>query len=115
VLARPAEQISLSRPFGAALHKTLERYYRSYAQGHIEELGLLQELFCEVFSQQLSDKKALIVFGKTIPDADSAIVMGKAMIEAFYASIDLSLWRVIDVELAPVCPALYGCGANHRV
>jgi putative RecB family exonuclease len=106
VLGRPAERISLSLPFGAALHKSLERYYRSYAQGHIEELGLLQELFCEVFSQQLSDKKALIVFGKTIPDADSAIVMGKAMIEAFYASIDLSLWRVIDVEL-PLSAQLY--------
>jgi hypothetical protein len=64
----------------------------------------LQELFCEVLSQQLSDKKALIVFGKNIPDADSAIEMGKAMIEAFYASIDLSLWRVIDVEL-PCLPS----------
>jgi putative RecB family exonuclease len=106
VLGRPAERIGSSLPFGSALHKSLERYYRSYAQGHIEELGLLQELFCEVFSQQLSDKKALIVFGKTVPDADSAIVMGRAMLEAFYASIDLAGWRVIDVEL-PLSAQLY--------
>jgi putative RecB family exonuclease len=51
-------------------------------------------------------KKDLIVFGKTIPDADSALIMGRDMLQAFYASIDLSGWRVIDVEL-PLSAQLY--------
>ena len=106
VLGRPAEQTGLALPFGSALHKALERYYQSCAQGRLEKLTPLQDLFEEVLTRQLIEKQDLIVFGKTVPDADSAIVMGRAMLEVFYQSIDLTGWRVIDVEL-PLSAQLY--------
>jgi putative RecB family exonuclease len=106
VLGKPPERIGVSLAFGLALHRALERYYRVFAKGQIEKLSILHELFEEVLSLELAENKNLIVFGKTTPDADSAIIMGRAMIEAFYASIDLSQWRVIDVEL-PLSAQLY--------
>jgi putative RecB family exonuclease len=106
VLCKPAERIGLSLPFGSAIHKTLERYYRAYFQGRIESLDVLQDLFAEVLTQQLSENKGLVVFNKTIPDADSAITMGKEMIRAFHESIHLAGWTVKGIEL-PLSAQLY--------
>jgi len=106
VLRQPPERIGLALPFGKALHKSLERYYLSYAQGQIEELGTLKTLFGEVFTSNFENIKDLVVFGKTMPDADSAISMGNAMLKAFYESIDLTGWKVLDVEL-PLSAQLY--------
>ena len=106
VLRHPPERIGLALPFGKALHKSLERYYRSYAQGQMEKLDTLKTLFCEVLTCQLSDKKDLVVFGKTMPDADSAIAMGNAMLKTFYESIDLTGWKICGVEL-PLSAKLY--------
>lgn len=106
VLGRPPERIGLALPFGAALHKALERYYRCYAEGQIERLVVLQELFSEVLAGELRERKELVIFGKTMPDADSAMAMGRSMLEAFHASIDMTGWQVIDVEL-PLSAMLY--------
>jgi putative RecB family exonuclease len=59
-----------------------------------------------VLTQQLSENKGLVVFNKTIPDADSAITMGKEMIRAFRESTDLAGWAVKEIEL-PLSAQLY--------
>ena len=99
VVGRPPERIGVSLPFGTAVHKALERYYRAFADGWIERLSIVQEFFEDVLTVKLAEKQGLIVFGKSIPDKDSAIVMGRAMLQKFYDSIDLSGWRLVDVEL----------------
>lgn len=99
VLGRPPERIGVSLPFGTAVHKALERYYRAFADGRIEDLSIMQEFFEDVFTVKLAEKKDLIVFGKSVPDKDSAIVMGRAMLQTFYDSIDLSGWSLVEVEL----------------
>jgi putative RecB family exonuclease len=106
VLCRPQEKMGLALAFGSALHKALERYYRSHANGQTETLTTLQELFCEVLTGQLTDKKEIVVYSKTIPDADSAIEMGRAMLKIFHESIDLAGYRIVDVEL-PLSAKLY--------
>lgn len=106
VLGMPPERIGLALPFGTAIHKALERYYQVFAKGRIEQLPILQELFTEVLNQQLSDKEDLIVFSKTMPDADSALVMGRAMIKAFHEAVDPVGWKVAGIEL-PLSASLY--------
>jgi putative RecB family exonuclease len=106
VLRHPPERVGLALPFGKALHKSLERYYLSYAQGQIEELGTLKTLFGEVLASHLENMKDLVVFSKTMPNADSAIEMGYAMLKAFCESIDLTGWKIIGVEL-PLSAQLY--------
>ena len=44
---------------------------------------------------------------KTTPDKDGALAMGRAMLTAFYESVDLSGYAVVDVELPLIGPALY--------
>lgn len=106
VLGYPPEQISLALPFGKALHKSLERYYRAIAQGRQERLQVLEDLFTETLNRQISEKEGLIVYDKAAPDAESAIEMGKSMLAAFYQSIDLEGWQIIGVEV-PLSANLY--------
>lgn len=106
VLGYPPEQVSLALPFGKALHKSLERYYRAIAQGKQENLHILEDLFAETLNSQVSEKDELVVYDKAMPDADSAINMGKSMLAAFYQSIDLNGWQIIGVEF-PLSANLY--------
>ena len=106
VVCRQPERISLALPFGSALHKSLERYYRSLPEGRKEKLDILQELFSEILTLELSDKKDQIVYNKDCPDADGAIAMGNAMLEAFYVNTDLEDHQIVAVEL-PMSASLY--------
>lgn len=99
VLKRTPERIGVSLPFGTAMHKALECYYRAFADGRTEKLSILQELFEEDLTSALGQKQDLVVFGKSMPDKDSVIVTGQAMLKAFYESIDLTGWWFVDVEL----------------
>jgi putative RecB family exonuclease len=47
-----------------------------------------------------------VVWKKATPDKAGALAMGKAMLTAFYESIDLSGYAVVDVEL-PLSARLY--------
>ena len=99
VLSRPPERISLALVFGSALHKALERYYRSYANGVTERLDILQDLFAEVLTRQIEEKPDLVVYTKQTPDTESAIALGTAMLKAFYESIDLKGFKIVATEL----------------
>lgn len=106
VLKKAPERIGVSLPFGTAMHRALEFYYRAFGDGRIAKLSILQELFEEDLTSALDEKQDLIVYGKVMADKDSAIVTGRAMLKAFYESIDLTGWWFVDVEL-PLAARLF--------
>jgi putative RecB family exonuclease len=100
VLRLSQERIGLALPFGSALHKAIERYYRALGQGKVEKAETLQELFSEILTAELTEKGRLIVFSKEIPEEKSALAMGSAMLKAFCDSIDPAREQIVAVELA---------------
>ena len=106
VLKLPPERISLALPFGSAIHKAIELYYRSLIEGKEASLKQLQELFSDHLSQELNEKGDLVVYKKDAPDRDSAITLGCGMLGAFHQNADLKGYRVIAVEL-PLAATLY--------
>ena len=76
--------------------------------GHNREpLQVLHEKFKEVLCTSLEKTAGTpIVWKKTTPDKAGALAMGKAMLAAFYESVDLSGHAVVDVEL-PLSARLY--------
>ena len=104
---RPAERVSVNLPFGLAIHKALERYYRSLKDANrTEPLALLQDLFAETLSHRLKNIPHPVIYKKEAPDEKSAIEMGKRLIQTFYENIDLTGFRIVEVEL-PLSAKLY--------
>ena len=103
----PAERVSINLPFGLAIHKALERYYRSLKDtNRTEPLALLQDLFAETLSHRLANIPHPVIYKKEAPDEKSAVELGKRLIQTFYESIDLTGFRIVDVEL-PLSAKLY--------
>jgi putative RecB family exonuclease len=104
---RPAERVSIALPFGRALHKALERCYRTLKDsGRVEPLGVLQNLFAETLSQRLNKIPHPVIFKKDAPDETKAIELGRRLVQTFYENIDLAGYRIVDVEI-PLSAKLY--------
>ena len=105
---RKPERISITLPFGKAIHSAEELFYRSMKNGRNKEpLNALLEKFDEVLCKGLDKNAGIpIIWKKTTPDKAGAIEMGKSMLSAFYETIDLSGYAVVDVEL-PLTARLY--------
>ena len=105
---RKPERISITLPFGKAIHAAEELFYLSMKNGRNKEpLQALLEKFEEVLCTSLEKNAGTpIVWKKTTPDKAGAIAMGRAMLTAFYESVDLSGYAVVDVEL-PLTARLY--------
>ena len=105
---RKPERISITLPFGKAVHAAEELFYGSMKAGNNKEpLQVLHEKFEKVLCKGLEKNSGTpIVWKKTTPDKDAALAMGKAMLTAFYETIDLSGYAVVDVEL-PLSARLY--------
>jgi putative RecB family exonuclease len=104
---RPQERVSVNLFMGSAIHSAVSRYYESVrAKGQIEPLGTLQDLFEEVMTLELDDTRIPIIFKKEAPDRDSAINLGRSMVEAFYNEVDLTGYKVVGVEL-PLAARLF--------
>jgi putative RecB family exonuclease len=105
---RKPERISIALPFGKAMHAAEEMYYRSLKDGRNKEpLIALQDRFEAVLCQSLEKNAGTpVVWKKATPDKSGALAMGKAMLTAFYESVDLSGYAVVDVEL-PLTARLY--------
>jgi putative RecB family exonuclease len=90
------------------MHASIELFYRSLKDGRNKEpLNALLEAFEAVLCQSLEKNAGTpVVWKKNTPDQAGAIAMGKAMLTAFYESIDLSGYAVVDVEL-PLTARLY--------
>jgi putative RecB family exonuclease len=89
---RKPERISITLPFGKAMHAAEELFFRSIKNGRNREpLKALSEKFEEVLCKGLEKNAGTpIVWKKTTPDKAGALAMGKAMLTAFYETIDLS-------------------------
>ena len=105
---RKPERISIALPFGKAMHAAEELYYRSLKDGRNKEpLNALQKTFEAVLCQSLQKNAGTpVVWKKNTPDKAGALAMGKSMLTAFYESVDLSGYAVVDVEL-PLTARLY--------
>ena len=73
---RPPERLSISLPFGKAIHASLERYYLGKQQGITEPLDLLEDLFAEQLAGEIQATDIPVIFKKETPDLASAIAMG---------------------------------------
>lgn len=108
---RQQERIGLALPFGRAIHKGIERYYRSLKDhGVIEPLSLLEELFEESLLLDLDNPEVPVIFKKEAPDTDSALSMGKQLLKTFYEGIDVDGMEIVDVEVPLSAPLFTDAG-----
>jgi putative RecB family exonuclease len=104
---RPHERIAVALPFGSAIHKSMERYYRSLKDnGSIEPLNVLEEIFEERVRLDLERTDVPVLYKKEASDQESLINMGKALLKAFYENVNLDGMEIVDVEF-PLGANLY--------
>ncbi len=97
---RPPERISIALPFGSAIHSAIEMYYRALKNnGRTETLDAICERFEDCLSLDLDHTDVSVIFKKDMADKDGAMAMGKAMLKAFYESVDLKDMEIVDVEM----------------
>jgi putative RecB family exonuclease len=107
VEARKPERISVALPFGSAIHSAIEMYYRSVKNsGNPEPLEAIIGRFEDCLSLDLDHSDIPVIYKKEAPDKDSVIKMGKAILKAFYESVDLANTEIVGVEL-PLSATLY--------
>jgi putative RecB family exonuclease len=103
----PPECISIALFFGSAIHAAIEMYYRSLKNsGHAEPLEAIIGRFEDCLGLDLDHADVPILFKKDMPDRDGAMAMGKAILKAFYESVDLKGMEIVGVEL-PLSATLY--------
>ena len=103
----PPECISIALLFGSAIHAAIEMYYRSLKNsGHAEPLEAIIGRFEDCLGLDLDNVDVPIIFKKDMPDRDGAMAMGKAILKAFYESVDLKNMEIIDVEM-PLSATLF--------
>jgi putative RecB family exonuclease len=104
---RPPERISIALPFGSAIHSAIEMYYRSLKNsGKAEPLESIFGRFEDCLSLDLDHTDVPVIYKKDMLDSAGAIVMGKAMLKAFFENVDLASMEIVDVEL-PLSARLY--------
>lgn len=104
---RQPERQSISLLFGRAFHDVIERFYlKVKTRGEYEQLNVLTEFFENVLRLNLDNCEVPIFYKKETPDADSAVKMGKSLIETFYESVNLDGYQIVDAEL-PLTAGLY--------
>ena len=104
---RPRERTSLALSFGKAIHQAIERYYRSLMDDRtVVSLSLMESLFEESLILELDNCEVPVIFKNEAPDTESAIQMGKALLNTFYDNIVLAGMEIVDIEL-PLSAPLY--------
>ncbi len=104
---RPHERQSVALSFGSAIHKSMERYYNSIKNnGNIEPINVIEELFEEHIRLELERAEVPLIYKKEAPDLESLVLMGKALLKAFYENVNLNGMEILDVEL-PLGANLY--------
>jgi putative RecB family exonuclease len=104
---RPYERISINLPFGSAIHKSIERYYRSVKESSVvEPLSHIQELFEDSINIFIDHSDIPIIYKKESPERQAVIDMGKSLLKAFYENVDLTGFQIVDVEL-PLSATLF--------
>ena len=113
---RPKERISLALPFGKAIHSALERYYRFLKDDRtIVSLDLMETLFEESLTLELDNTEVPVIFKNEAPDTDSAIQMGKALLNTFYDNIDLAGMEIVEIEFPLSAPIYTDAGEKTDI
>jgi putative RecB family exonuclease len=113
---RPRERTSLALSFGKAIHQAIERYYRSLMDDRtVVSLSLMESLFEESLTLELDNCEVPVIFKNEAPDTDSAIQMGKALLNTFYDNIDLAGMEIVDIELPLSAPLYTGTGEKTDI
>jgi putative RecB family exonuclease len=97
---RPPERVSIALPFGAAIHAAIEIYYRSIQNNNrIESVEALWERFETCLKLDLEDKDVPVIYKKDLPDQETAVVMGKALLQTFHENKQVpSAQEIVAVE-----------------
>jgi len=104
---RPQERISISLPFGAAVHMAIALFYRNLKNhGQLEPLESLYQRFEDCLEVDLDSKEIPIIYKKDMPNRHKALQMGKDMLKCFYETVDLTGYEIVGVEL-PLSATLY--------
>ena len=104
---RPYERISANLFMGSSIHSALERFFKGIKNnGAPEPLHVIQELFEDCIALEMDHNELPVIYKREAPDRDGLLTMGKAMLKAFYESVDLNGHQVVDVEL-PLAATLY--------
>lgn len=106
VEGRKAEFISVSLPFGSAIHTALATYYRGIKNNQIEPLEAITDTFKTCLSLDIDNAEVPVSYTKNMPDRDTLIVAGSRMIESYLKSIDPNEYDVVEIEL-PLAASLY--------
>jgi len=97
---RAYERTSSTLFFGSAMHKALEKYYRAFLNnGTTVPLSILEELFEESVCMSLDKTDIPVIFKKEAPDREGLISLGKSLLKTFHDNVDLTGYRIVDVEM----------------
>jgi len=104
---RQPERISANLPFGKAIHAALELYYRDMMQtGLPPQVEHMLGVFCVSLLKQIDESEIPIIYKKELPDVESMLTMGEAMIMEFYKEVNLDGFEIVGVEV-PLSAPLY--------
>jgi putative RecB family exonuclease len=104
---RPHERTSSTLFLGTALHSAIERYYKTIKDKGVKEpLNILEDLVEASLALDFDMAEIPVQFKQEAPDKPSLISLGKSLIKTFYESIDLTGYRIVDVEM-PLSATLY--------
>jgi putative RecB family exonuclease len=97
---RPPERVSISLPFGGAIHAAIEMYYRGIKNNdQIESVQTLCERFETCLKLDIEQKDVPVIYKKDLPDQDAAVSMGKALLQTFHENKQVpSAQDIVAVE-----------------
>ena len=105
----PPERMSVNLPFGSAIHKAIEMFYRSVKnKNRIETVEAISDRFEAFLDLDLGNPDVPMIYKKDLPDQKGAVEMGKAMLKAFHetASQTIDQYEIVAVEM-PLSATLY--------
>ena len=107
VESRPYECVSVSLPFGGAVHSALELLYRKVKDtGRVPALDDILTRFEDALTLDIGTYEVPLIYKKDTPDLESLLAQGRAMLTAYHENLDLTGFEVVDVEL-PLAARLY--------
>jgi putative RecB family exonuclease len=87
---RPPERVSISLPFGGAIHAAIEMYYRGIKNNdQIESIQTLWDRFETCLKLDLDQKDVPVIYKKDLSDQEAALIMGKAILQTFHENVQI--------------------------
>jgi putative RecB family exonuclease len=104
---RPFERVSINLFLGSAIHTAIAHGLKTLKEKNvIEPLSHLTELFEDCISLELDNTEIPLIHKKEAPDRTCTVKLGKAMLKAWYESINLSGFKIVDIEI-PLSGSLF--------